>query len=74
MVKVTIKEAQSKLPDLISAVLEGEKVLIQTEENHRIELVPLKKQSTRKFGCAKGLIEISDDFDEPLDDFKTYIQ
>jgi Protein of unknown function (DUF2281) len=25
-----------------------------------------------KFGNAKGLIEMSDDFDEPLDDFKEY--
>jgi hypothetical protein len=27
----------------------------------------------RKFGCAKGLIEMSPDFDEPLDDFKDYM-
>lgn len=28
----------------------------------------------RKAGLAKGLIEMSDDFDEPLDDFKDYRQ
>ncbi len=27
----------------------------------------------RKFGCARGLIEISPDFDEPLEDFKEYM-
>ena len=26
----------------------------------------------RKAGLAKGLIEMSDDFDEPLEDFKEY--
>lgn len=26
----------------------------------------------RKAGLAKGLIEMADDFDEPLDDFKEY--
>jgi hypothetical protein len=26
-----------------------------------------------KFGSAKGLIEMSDDFDEPLEDFKDYM-
>jgi len=26
----------------------------------------------REAGLAKGLIEMSDDFDEPLDDFKDY--
>ncbi len=32
-----------------------------------------KKVKERKFGCAKGLIEIAPDFDEPLDDFKEYL-
>lgn len=27
----------------------------------------------RKAGSAKGLIKLSDDFDEPLDDFKEYM-
>lgn len=31
-----------------------------------------KKQ--RRAGLAKGLIKMSDDFDEPLDDFKEYMQ
>lgn len=30
------------------------------------------KQSN--FGSAAGLIEMSDDFDEPLDDFKAYME
>lgn len=29
-----------------------------------------KKQKTPKFGCAKGQIYISDDFDEPFQDFE----
>lgn len=39
----------------------------------------LKKKKTsfsdRKpvFGSAKGMIEISEDFDEPLEDFKNYM-
>jgi hypothetical protein len=31
------------------------------------------KVKERKFGCAKGLIEMHDDFDAPLDDFKEYL-
>ena len=27
----------------------------------------------RRFGCAKGLITLSPDFDEPLEDFKEYM-
>jgi hypothetical protein len=32
-----------------------------------------KKNKDRPFGIAKGLIEIADDFDEPLEDFKDYM-
>ncbi len=31
---------------------------------------PIKE---RKFGCAKGLIVMHDDFDAPLEDFKEYM-
>ena len=31
------------------------------------------KKKTPKFGCAKGQIYLSPDFDEPLDDFKDYM-
>jgi hypothetical protein len=32
-----------------------------------------KKERIPRFGCAKGQIYISPDFDEPLDDFKEYV-
>lgn len=32
-----------------------------------------KKPEKRPIGLAKGLIEISPDFDEPLEDFKDYM-
>lgn len=33
---------------------------------------PVKKNSP-KFGSAKGMIIMKDDFDEPLEDFKEYM-
>ncbi|MGK5091009.1 type II toxin-antitoxin system prevent-host-death family antitoxin [Deltaproteobacteria bacterium TL4] len=33
-----------------------------------------KGKIVRKAGSAKGKIKISDDFDEPLDDFQEYMQ
>ncbi|MCB0375085.1 MAG: DUF2281 domain-containing protein [Sinomicrobium sp.] len=32
-----------------------------------------KKQSKRPAGLARGMIKISDDFDDPLDDFSAYM-
>ena len=34
---------------------------------------PKKKIKERKAGFAKGLIKMSPDFDEPLEDFKDYM-
>jgi len=31
------------------------------------------KKKIPKFGCAKGQIYVSPDFDEPLEDFKDYM-
>jgi hypothetical protein len=31
------------------------------------------KIKERKFGCAKGLMTMHDDFDAPLEDFKEYM-
>lgn len=33
-----------------------------------------KRKSERPVGLAKGMIKISDDFDEPLDDLRDYMQ
>lgn len=35
--------------------------------------VEIKEDKKRKFGSAKGMITMSDDFDEPLEDFKDYM-
>ena len=32
------------------------------------------KLKERQFGCAKGLIEMKPDFDQPLEDFREYMQ
>ena len=52
---------------------------LKSEVNDFIDFLLSKKQKkakkkTPKFGCAKGQIYISPDFDEPLDDFKKYMQ
>lgn len=34
----------------------------------------LKKKPLRKAGSLKGMIHMKDDFDEPLEDFKEYME
>lgn len=75
MQQVTIDEAKAHLPDLIEAALNGVEVVISKDEKPIIKLVPVSKNKPRRrAGSAKGLIKMSDDFDEPLDEFKEYME
>lgn len=72
MRQVNVKEAQSRLSDLIESAVRGEKILVIKDDQQAVELVPVKF-GKRIFGSAKGLIEMAEDFDAPLEDFKDYM-
>jgi antitoxin (DNA-binding transcriptional repressor) of toxin-antitoxin stability system len=71
--QINIDEAKSKLPALIDAAINGEEIVIAKDDQHVVKLVPISRAKPRpQFGSAKGLISMSDDFDEPLEDFADY--
>ncbi|MGL5078136.1 MAG: type II toxin-antitoxin system Phd/YefM family antitoxin [Waterburya sp.] len=55
----------------MDAALRGEEIII-TKNGSIVKLIPANpvKRYPAKAGSAKGLIEMSDDFDAPLEDFK----
>ncbi len=74
--QVNIHEAKTQLSKLIQAALNGKQVIIARGNKPvvRLEVLP-EARSHRKIGNAKGLISaMADDFDEPLDDFKDYME
>lgn len=74
MYQVSADEAKERLADLIAAALRGEIVLIERDDEHAVQLVPvLHARRQRKAGSAKGQIVIRDDFDAPLPDFDEYV-
>ncbi len=74
MHQVNVEEAKDHLPDLIDAAVKGEEIVITKDARHSVKLVPtLKAKPRARFGSGKGLITISDDFDEPLKDFEEYM-
>jgi len=75
MHQVSLEEAKMQLPDLIDAAVEGKEIIIAKDPQHLVKLVPIPTTKPRpRFGSAKGLITISDDFDEPLKDFEEYMK
>lgn len=82
MVRTSIAEAP-QLSELAEAALRGEEVLITTgsagSENVLKLVVESRAESEEtpqviKAGSAKGLFIMSDDFDEPLEEFEEYMR
>ncbi|HWS88255.1 MAG TPA: hypothetical protein VN282_14890 [Pyrinomonadaceae bacterium] len=72
MQPVSIEEAKTSLPELIEAAVKGEEVII-AEDGHLVRLVPVASAKPRpRFGSAEGLVRMSEDFEEPLEDFEEY--
>ena len=74
MHQVSIHEAKTNLSKLIQEALNGETVIIAKGKNPLIKLEVLEniKKHRRIGGANKLLIDMSDDFNAPLDDFKEY--
>lgn len=74
MHEINLAEASKNLPELIEAAINGEEIVITKDNQPVVKLTPVLPVKRRPlFGSAKGLITISDDFDEPLEDFKDYM-
>jgi len=75
MLQVNVHEAKTNLSKLIQKVVAGEEVVIAKGNQPIIKLVLIENlKPQRRLGTAKGKIKIADDFDEPLEDFKEYMQ
>ena len=75
MHQVSIEEAKTTLPDLIEAAVGGDDILIAKDDQHIVKLVPVSgTKPVPQFGSAKGLIEMAEDFDAPLEEFDEYAE
>ena len=75
MHQVSVEEAQTNLRDLVDAAVNGEEVVIAKDEEHLVRLVPVPRTNPRpQFGSARGLVTMSEDFEEPLEEFEEYMR
>lgn len=76
---VRLEDAVNSFSLLIQKVLKGEEVFITENQKPIVKLVSVstalaKPKKLIKAGSAKGLIKIAANFDEPLEDFREYMQ
>jgi antitoxin (DNA-binding transcriptional repressor) of toxin-antitoxin stability system len=74
MTSVTIEEAQARLPELISEMQSGHKIVITRDQQPVAELRPLQSGNPNPaFGSCKGKLTIISEDEEHLHDFKDYM-
>jgi antitoxin (DNA-binding transcriptional repressor) of toxin-antitoxin stability system len=76
MTRVTLEEAQSRLPELIAALVPGEELVITRNDQPVARLVgeqPARREPRHPGNC-KGMLTIISEDDEHLRDFADYMQ
>jgi len=74
--QIDVAEAKRDLDQLLEWASQGEEVLITKEGRPLARLTAPLSSSTRQqrqFGSIEGEIWMSEDFDEPLDDFEEHV-
>lgn len=75
MFQVNIHQAKTNLSKLIKKVINGEEVIIAKGNKPLVKMIGIESQKAqRKIGSAQGVITISKNFDEPLEDFQDYLK
>ena len=72
MTKLDIAQAKSDLSKLLDLAIKGEEIVIMQGDKPVAKISPIKRPLKR--GSAKGKVWMSDDFDEPLEDFQNYME
>jgi antitoxin (DNA-binding transcriptional repressor) of toxin-antitoxin stability system len=79
MIWLSVNEAQHRLPELLIAVRAGE--VVEIRENgwtFRVTVVPSQARppvtGTPKAGRLKGQLVVPENFDEPLEELREYME
>jgi antitoxin (DNA-binding transcriptional repressor) of toxin-antitoxin stability system len=72
----TVEEAKNNLDEVLQYAKEGGTVILIGEDDQAYELVTaiVPKKGARKAGLFKDQIKITDEFYEPLPEFKPYME
>ena len=73
MTQVELHQAKERFMELVELAASGEEVIIAKDKRPLVKLTSvIQHKQQRQFGSAKGMIEMAEDFDEPLEDFVAF--
>ena len=73
--QIELERAAGCLPSLVADLRDGDEIILTRDDVPVARIVAYPHpRGTPRFGSAKGLITIAEDFDEPLEDFEEYMR
>lgn len=69
-ITINLETEERPLGELVEQTLGGTEIVFTRNDRPVAKLVAIPARMSRHFGSARGLIEIGEDFDEPLEDFR----
>ena len=73
MHQIKLQEIGSRLAELLDEVASGEEVIITRTDGGAFKIISIDPvMSVPKSGSAKGLVKMTDDFDDPIEGFEEY--
>lgn len=69
-ITINLENEERPLGELVEQTLGGTEIVITKNDRPVARLIAIPPRMPRRFGSARGLIEIGSDFDEPLQDFR----
>ncbi len=70
MVTVNMHEAKTHLSKLVARAASGEEVIIARADQPLVRLTLIEGNGKRQPGNDRGLVEMAENFDEPLSEFE----
>ena len=72
MTQLDITQAKADISKVLDLAIGGEEIVITQDNKPVAKISPIQRPLKR--GSARGKVWMSDDFDEPLEDFKEYMK
>jgi antitoxin (DNA-binding transcriptional repressor) of toxin-antitoxin stability system len=72
-ITINLETEERPLGELVEQTLGGTEIVFTRNDRPIAKLIAIPARTPRRFGSARGLIEIGEGFDEQLEDFRDLV-
>lgn len=73
MMQITVKQASNELDKLLEKVAHGQELVIIGSDGSAFKIMALPRIPQPIFGSAQGLVQMTPEFNDPVEGFEEYM-